>query len=441
MIKGNMERHNLDIDIPSIFRRLTKEIGYLILFAATMAMLYEMIFYIAVPTQFMTQTTLVVQPKESLNSMVRTNRASDTAVMFQEMLSTNLLQKKIASAMKMESLPGKISCELIPNTNMLILKVVSNSPRNAVLVMRGLLKYYARVMEPLIGKTSIQVLEDMKVPTQSITESERFQKMGMVFLGAMAVQIVLIAIWDMLKDDIKKEEDVEQKLDTNLLACIYYETPFYGVKNWRKKEKEIKLSIKDPIISFGFVETYQKIATRISFEMEEEKERVIVITSVEEREGTSTVARNILFTLEQRGKKVKLLDGRDEKPEEWKEKLKQGKEFDYIIIDTPAFQTSAIAEEWMNLADCGILVIKQNGASAGSINDVIDAFRSGDCRLLGCILNGVKTKVMEIGKHSYDTSYYKQYGGYGYEKRKKGYGYGTRSTKTRTGENRSTFGL
>ena len=441
MTKGNMERRNFDINIPSIFRRLTKEIGYLILFAATIAMLYEMIFSIIVPTQFMTQTTLVVQPKESLNSMVRTDRASDTAVMFQEMLGTNLLQKKIASAMNMESLPGKISCELIPNTNMLILKVVSDSPRNAVIVMRGLLKYYGKVMEPLIGKTSIQVLEDMKVPTQSITENERFQKMGMVFLGAMAVQVALLAMWDMLKDDIKKEEDVEQKLDTNLIACIYYENPFYGIKNWRKKERKRNLSVEDPTTSFGFVETYQKIATRVEFEMEEEKARVIVITGVEEQEGTSTVARNILFTLEQRKKKVKLLDGRKEKPEEWKENLEQWKEFHYIIIDAPAFQTSALAEEWINLADCGILVIKQNGANAGSINDVIDAFCNGDCRLLGCILNGVRTKAMEIGKHSYDASYYKQYGGYGYEKCKKGYGYGTRGENTRTGENKSTVGL
>ena len=260
----------------------------------------------------------------------------------------------------------------------------------------------------------------------------------------------------------------------------------YGLKNLLKRTKNIGLTITNPSIGFGFTETYQKIATKVEYSLGSDK-KVLLITSINENEGKSTVAVNIALTLAQRDKKVLLVDGDLRKPAQYKllgleysdtdkqikdflsgeadrkqavvydketrlsvlagsdavydttgiydqDRMKKlfdelRAEFDYIIIDTPPVFSAADTEEFLSIADMGLLVAAQNYSKVKDINDGIDMFRFSSCELIGCILNGVKTSPISVRKNGYDYAYNSRYsygyGGYGYNyNRKNRYGYG-----------------
>jgi capsular exopolysaccharide synthesis family protein len=485
MARGKMESRRLEIDISSVIRRFIKEGIYILLIASCVAMLYGIYMSFTYQAHFSGETTLVVQVRENSNSSYRREKASDTAAMFEEVINTNLLQKKVAEQMGLSQLPGQISCELIENTNLLVLKVSADTPKNVVTVMNGILDHYEVVMDSLLGETTIQVLDEMNVPTQSTAGEDQWRMMGKVFLVVTAALGAGLFLYDILRDDIKNEKEVEQKLDTKLFSIVYYENLKYGIWNFLKGTKNIGLTITNPAIGFGFTETYQKIATKLEYEIGKDKQ-ILLVTSMNENEGKSTVAANIALTLAQREHTVLLIDADMRKPAQYKllgikypEEVKQigdllmgeadfkdtavydkdtrltviagskayndtvgmldqnrlaelfgefKKLFDYIIIDTPPLFAAADTEEFLTVAEAGLIVVGQNQSKVKDINDGIDIFRETNCELLGCILNGFRAKPVAIRKNSYDYAYNSRYrygyGGYGYGSSGKSYGYG-----------------
>lgn len=486
MGKNKTESREFQIDISSVIRRFLKEFIYILCVAASVAMLYGVVMNFTYQDQFSATTTLIVNSKQASNSSMRRVSASDTATSFQEVINTNLLQRKVAEEMGISSLPGNVQCSLIPNTNLITLTVTAASPKNVVYVMNGVLDHYDVVMDSLIGQTTIQILDEMDVPYQSVTRSEQWLNMGKTFFVVFAFLTACLVLYDVLRDDIKNEKEVEKKLDTKLYATVYYEKLNYGLKNLLKRTKNIGLTITNPSIGFGFTETYQKIATKVEYSLGSDK-KVLLITSINENEGKSTVAVNIALTLAQRDKKVLLVDGDLRKPAQYKllgleysdtdkqikdflsgeadrkqavvydketrlsvlagsdavydttgiydqDRMKKlfdelRAEFDYIIIDTPPVFSAADTEEFLSIADMGLLVVAQNYSKVKDINDGIDMFRFSSCELIGCILNGVKTSPISVRKNGYDYAYNSRYsygyGGYGYNyNRKNRYGYG-----------------
>ena len=117
------------------------------------------------------------------------------------------------------------------------------------------------------------------------------------------------------------------------------------------------------------------------------------------------------------------------------------KRFDYIILDTPPCSMLSDAAEAAELADCALLVLRQNYAprerilegaqlltggglpligcvlgqqnvaAAGMLEGAVAALSGAQGELLGCVLNDMVTALLPDG------------GGYGY-----GYGYGRYGT-------------
>ena len=68
------------------------------------------------------------------------------------------------------------------------------------------------------------------------------------------------------------------------------------------------LLITNPTISFGYLEAFQKLSFRIHSEMKSKNQKVLLVTSIGENEGKSTVASNIALALAQNGSNVVLAD-------------------------------------------------------------------------------------------------------------------------------------
>src|SRR5699024_9031564 len=102
-----------------------------------------------------------------------------------------------------------------------------------------------------------------------------------------------------------------------LLGTIPYEKKQFTWKEILQKKKK-SLLISTSLVSMVFSESVRKLATRLNHHMSRRKQKVILVTSVSENEGKSSVAANLALALAEKGKRVALIDGDLKKPAQYK---------------------------------------------------------------------------------------------------------------------------
>ena len=481
--KTTLQHNENPVDIYSILRALIKD-WWMIL---TAGILGAMIAYVMVGSaytpSYTSSMTFIVSSKGGTNTLSDLNAANEMTETFSEVLNSRLLKKKVQEELNLNYLPGKISTTVVEGTNLMTLKISAPSPEHAFKIMKSVLNNYTEITDYVLNTVVLDVLEAPQVPMKPSNPINARDMMKKYAIIAMGIMVLLLTMIDYLKDDVKNVKEVETKLDTKLFAAVYHETKNKTLKSRFKKKNKKGLLITDPTCSFMFVETYKKIRTKLMYKTQGKAGKTILVTSVMENEGKSTVAVNIALALAQKSSKVVLIEGDMRRPAIYKilenkptkeqelgeylngnipvDKLlhydeKAGlylligskhyehstemvsgetmqrlicsiqKVADYIVIDSPPTSLMADAEILAEYADASLLVVRQGMASARSINDTIDMLESGGSKLLGCIYNAVKTGVFS-GRHilkKYGYGGYKygygRYGKYGYGK----YGYG-----------------
>ena len=101
--------------------------------------------------------------------------------------------------------------------------------------------------------------------------------------------------------------------------------------------------------------------------------------------------------------------------------------FDFVVLDLPPMSLVSDAESLMELADASVLVVRQNMAKTSGINKAISILEGGKAKLLGCVLNDVRSSAFGAGGYGYGYGYgygkYGKYGHYGHYGKYGHYGY------------------
>ena len=471
--------NELPLDVFSILRAWVKD-WWMILTAGLVGVLiaYMMAGSGYTPTYTSTMT-FIVSSKGAVNNLSDLSAANEMAETFGEVLNSRLLKKRVQQELNLDYLPGTITTQVVEDTNLMSLSVSAPTPEHAFKIMKSVLNNYSEITQYVLSDVVLDVMEAPGVPmapSNPIVASEMMKKYALLGMGAMAF---LLALIDYLKDNIKNVKEVERKLDTKLFGTIYHEKKNKTLRSKLRKKKKALL-VTDQTSSFQFVENYKKLRTKLMYKTKQEKGKVILVTSVMENEGKSTVAANIALTLAQKSDKVILIDGDMRRPAVYKileKKQKREQEIgeylkgnipldgvvhydkasglhllvgskhyanstemvsgerlrtlmkavqrlaDYVVIDSPPTSLMADAEILAEYADVSLLVVRQGMACARFINDTIDILDGGHSELLGCIFNDVKTGIFSgrsvLGGYGYKYGY-GRYGRYGYGK----YGYG-----------------
>lgn len=314
-----VQNNELPIDVYSIIRALLKD-WWMILTAGLLGAMiaYFMVGNAYTPT-YTSSMTFIVSSKGSTSNLSDLTAANEMAETFGEVLNSRLLKKKVQQELNLGYLPGTISTSVVEGTNLMTLKVSAPSPEHAFKIMKSVLNNYSEITDYVLSNVVLDVLEAPQVPllpSNPVSAGDLMRKYAVI---GMSLMMALLALIDYLKDDIKNEKEVEQKLDAKLFGTVYHEVKN---KTLRGKIRKIKkgLLVTDPTCSFMFVENYKKLRTKLMYKTKQERGKVILVTSVMENEGKSTVAANIALTLAQKDEKVVLIDGDMRRPAIYKDR-------------------------------------------------------------------------------------------------------------------------
>ena len=459
---------------PYIILRDVLKRWYLIVIAALLA---GMITYTAsdllyVPT-YSTTTTFVVSVQGSSTTVYQNlSAASNLATVFSEVLNSSLLRSAILEELGMTSFDGSISASAVEETNLLTMKVTASDPRTAFLVTQAVINNHQIVSYQVLGDTILEVLQAPKVPVSPVNRKASFSNMKKAAMLAAAAVILLLAFLSYRRDVVRSKQEAEKKLGCRILGEIGHERKYKTLRAALKRRKA-SILITNPTTSFLFLETIRKLRRRVEKQMPAGG-RVLMVTSIMENEGKSTVAVNLALSFAQKDKRVLLIDCDLKKPAchkileySWEGsgtadvasgsasletatvQLKQSnlflllqrrsirnstdvsgsdgmaaliqkakEQFDFVVIDTSPMSVAPDVECMMELADASVLVVQQNVVQADVINHAISSLQGARSKLLGCIVNNVYGVSLSHGGYGYGYGYgrygkYGKYGGYG----------------------------
>lgn len=469
---ANMSKY--DIDVRTIVSDIVRNI-WLIIVAAIIG---SMIMYVTA------KTTNEVTYSSSVTFVVSTSGSSDTtysnlstanmlADVFSTVFTSDALKKLVAEDMELEEFPGAIEASIITDTNLLVVRVVSDTPEKAYKAVSSIIEQYPNLSDYMLSNAVLDIIEKPTVPesaSNSVSVSE-YVKNG-VFAGA-GIMVAIIVFISFITDTVKSEKSIENKIEAKLIATIYHESKNKTLLSKIKKTTK-SILISNPLVGFYFKEAFYKIAVKLEYLQKSKGYKTFLVTSVEENEGKSTVASNIALALADNGNKVLLIDADLRKPAlfkvfdyhnkkddatkdfalflqgnaSFKETLKfdedknlymlyNKKEYsdsseliasdgmhklidickekvDFIIVDSPPVSMVSDTESLNQMVDGSMIVVRQNIALTVNINDVIESLSEGDAKVIGCIFNDVKTffkSPISYGGYNY-YKYYNKYKNY-----------------------------
>lgn len=416
---------------------------------------------------YKTTVTFVVTNRGS-SSTVYTNLTTTTtlASVFSELLNSSLLRKAIVAELDSNSFDGTITASAISDTNLLTVTVSASDPRSTFLAAKALVEHHEEVTYQVVDDISLEVLQAPTVPRSPANGNHAAETMKKMAIYTAIFTAILLAVLSFLRNTVRSTAEAKARLDCNCLGELPHESKHKTLRA-RFSRKKSSILITNPGTSFRFVETVRKLRRRVEQQLHDRK--VLMVTSLLENEGKSTVAVNLALSLAQKHKMVLLIDCDLRKPachnileqknvpHSLREVLtdraplgeaifrdkKSGlylllenrgisnaadlisgqrmqqllqwarREFDYVILDLPPMGQVSDAESMTQFADASLLVVRQNVAPAAAVNKAVATLEGGHARLLGCVVNNVYSTGLFSGQ-GYGYGYgYGQYGHYG----------------------------
>ncbi len=419
---------------------------------------------------YRTNTIFVVTSRGSSTTVYSNlTSTSNLASLFTELLNSSIMRKTVMEEMGVSELDARISTSVIPNTNLVTMTVTSGDPRTAFLTAQMLIDHHEKLTYTIVDGIVMEVLQYPSVPMAPTNHADamgQMKRMGMLAGLAAAATLALLSL---LRDVIRSGTEAQAKLDCDYLGEIPHEKKFKTIFS-RFSRRKTSILVDNPVTSFRYVETIRKLRRRVEQHMDGGK--VVMVTSLLENEGKSTVAVNLALAMAKKHDKVLLIDCDLRKPachaildqKKFSAGIKevlQGKasltdsivrykrtnldilfgrkgdknvgdliasdrmdallnwareKYDYVVLDLPPMAAASDAEGMTGLADACILVVRQNVAAAPALNKAIASLENQRAKLLGCVVNNVYSSRLSSSGGYGNYHKYNYYGSYGSKK-------------------------
>ena len=368
------------------------------------------------------------------------SRTIDISETYRSVLASSTLKAMVAEDMG-EPLTGSVEVIQKKNTNLIDIKVTDTSSKKAYETLKSIYKNYSKITDNSFNNIMISVISAPFLPSSVSNPSASITKSIVLGVFAAFVCAFLIALLSFMRDTVKNVSDVDDLLECKLLGTVYHVD---------KKKRKIGLKndgllLTNPLIDYNFRNSFSEIAVKLESIGRTKNIKSIVVTSVAENEGKTTIIVNTAIALASMGKKTVIVDSDlklpavykffkhiDIRPENdifsylsgesdyksvvvhdestgvyivsgkkkhsnsskilgeqnYKQLIKQlEEEYDFVLIDTPPGGVAVDAETICEDCDGMLFVVRQDYVGVEAINDYV--INIGEKKIIGCIFNDV----------------------------------------------------
>ena len=416
---------------------------WVILLAGVIGFCSCQIYYLAFKKQTYTSSmTIAVNLSGYTTSATSTSlsRTIEICETYQSVLSSNTLKSMVEKDMGQE-MTGVVTVKQKEETNLIDIAVTDTSSQKAYDTLKSVYKNYPRITENSFNNIIISVISAPFLPT-SVSNPSASLTYSLIFgvIGAFICTLIILLI-SFLRDTVKNITDVDDMLECKLFGSVYH-------VNKRKRKIGLKndgLLLTNPLIDYTFRNSFSEMAIKLESVHRTRGVKSVVVTSVAENEGKTTVIVNIAIALAAMGKKAVIVDSDLKLPAVYKffqhitinpendvytylsggtdyesivrhdditdvsivcgtnkhfnsakilgtdiykhliEHLSE--DFDFVLIDTPPGGVAVDAETISEFTDGMLFVVRQDYVSVEAINDYVINISSD--KLIGCVFNDI----------------------------------------------------
>ena len=438
-----------EINLYALLLLLFKNILVIIAICISGILIFTSFSKMSYTPQYTSTATFMVSAKDGTSAYNSLTTTQSMASVFVEVFQSNVLRDKITEQMPDKKFDGVINTTTVPETNLLLVSVTSPHPNTAFLALNLLVDNYSSISDYIFANAQLEVIKDPVVPmTPSNTLNVESKYMVVIlFSGLLAVGAIVVIY--LLKDTLKTPKSARRKIDARLLRTIRFEKHRKTLRSVFRKKK-VPLLINGALISKKFIEQNMSACSALEYHARKNNHKVIMVTSVGENEGKSTVASNLALSMAEKNKNVILVDCDFRKPslfkifdinhentmtltdyilrdkeEDFRKCLTNNKygvtlltckkatknmnsilnngklknlfktlkdQYDYVIVDTPPMLAAADTETIAGMVDTSLLVVRADFMPTSAINNGVERLRKSSPDFCGYILNNYLTK-------------------------------------------------
>ena len=466
-MKQDMSIRLDEINFRVVIKDLLQNLIFILMAAAAGYLALSSYYSLRWVPEYTSSATLVVMARGGNgNTYSNLNTASAMADVLSEVFKSSIMKAEIVKAAGEEAEEARISASLIPETNLISLSVTAKNPEMAFDVIQVVLENYHSVSDYVFSNAVMEVIANPAVPVAPSNVINTKKKKLMGAAAGFLFSAMLFALFSLLRGTAKSVREAKHKIEGECIGIISHEEKNRTLRA-RLKQTTKGLLITNPTAGFRFVEEFYQLAVRIDYQMNKKGQKVLLVNSVAENEGKTTVAANLALALARRNKRVMLVDLDFRKPAQYKlfdlqsedtsgfldfledrpirqkvtrydeknhlyqvfnqktvknaqrliengklEKfLSNGRSImDYIILDAAPFAAGTDAQRLNELCDASLLVVRQDLAQVSDINDTIEMLQEGSSDYLGYVLNDFDFRPGSGSNYGYGRYGYGYYG-------------------------------
>lgn len=294
------------VDYLRVLKRMWR---WAVLFALIGAALFYVNARMTYAPVYTASATFTINIKEDVQDVNMTSSAyfnnstaEQMAKTFPYILTSGVLRRQVEEEMGM-AVSSSIDASAEENTNLFTISVTDQDPGMAYAVLQSVIANYPEISEVIVGKTTMQLLDETGVPPYPDNAKDFKEKamrgavLGLLIVAAWAAVVVVT------RKTIRKEADIQKHLNTKCLGSV----PEIVFKR-RSVQKETKILLTDPALEDKLQEPFRIIRNKIERHARSYQNQVFIVTSALAGEGKSTVAVNLALSLAQAGHSTALID-------------------------------------------------------------------------------------------------------------------------------------